>query len=332
MNFNDLTRVWEDLESQRDFSKGAPFQLVCRESLHRIYLGCLGEPQRRAVLFELPIEDARAIKNFSSPSGMECFVRKSNNEKPGCTSCFLVASTRENNSIFALVLSDILSQIADKKTNQAYLKSLRQRIESWKDFFRNQPPQKLSREAEIGLFGELCFLRLLLEKGFTNAVSFWNGPLKAAQDFQFDNLAVEIKSNQGESSQVKISSEDQLDPGSLQLCLGLFNFLSGTDGNTLPELIEKVENALPSDSVEEFQAKLLCVGYLKQNAVLYTDRFLESKQQFFRVKDEFPRISKSALPKNISHVRYRLDLSACENFVMTSEEVFDSLWSPANGK
>jgi hypothetical protein len=332
MNFNDLTKVWETLESQNDFSRGAPFKLVCPESLHRIYLGCLGEPLRRAVLFEIPIEDARAIKNFSSPTGIQCFVKSSKNEKAGNTSCFLVSSTHENNSIFALVLSDILSQIIDKKTNTAYLKSLQQRIESWKEFFKNQPPQKLSREAEIGLFGELCFLKQLLEKGFTNAVSFWNGPLKAAQDFQFDNLAVEIKSNQGETSQVKISSEDQLDPGDLQLYLGLLNFQSGTDGSTLPELIEKVEEVMPGDSVEQFQAKLLCVGYLKQNAALYTDRFLGSKQQFFQVKDDFPRIFRSNLPKNISHVRYKLDLSACENYAITAENLFDSLRSPANGK
>jgi hypothetical protein len=331
MNFNDLTKIWESLESQMNYVKGAPFRLICPESLYRIYIGCLGETQRRTVLFELPEEDARAIKQFTPSTGIQCYVRNTHNEKAGYTSCFLVSSTHENNSIFALVLSDILSHVVDKKTNPAYLKALQQRVETWKDFFKTAPSQKLSHEAELGLWGELYILKELLENGFSNSITFWNGPIKAAQDYQFENASIEIKTNQGDSQQVKISSEDQLEAETPQLFLGLLNVqLSGPEGLTLPALIEEIEKIITDEFLEQFQAKLTCAGYYKQHAALYGDRFTVKQQTFFRIDDNFPKLSRKDIPKNISHVRYKMDLSSCESFQITLVELLDVLRNTAN--
>lgn len=330
MNFNEISQVWTELESRPSSKNKSPVKFVCPDSLFRIFLGLLGEPAQRAVLFEIPSKNAKIIEKFSIPNGINCLIKKTKLERLGNnSSCILISSSYENNAIFTLVLSDIILKIQKENTSDAYLYALKERLQLWKEFFKTQPVQKLTREAEVGLFGELYFLKLLLNKGIHNAVAFWNGPLKTAQDFQFGNFAIEIKSTLGSATKVNIASEEQLDSsGIANLYLGFFNMrLSVVDGLTLPELVEEIEQQIPANFVEEFQAKLVCVGFNRQDVALYTDRFEIQKSIFFGVTEDFPR---TVYPKCISHIRYELDLAGCRNFVIDSADFFDILTRSAS--
>lgn len=72
-----------------------------------------------------------------------------------------------------------------------------ERIAAWQEFMRLRP-EGLSKQAEIGLFGELSVLLDWLRAGGNpqKLADVWTGPLHGARDFCFDDTyALEVKSS-----------------------------------------------------------------------------------------------------------------------------------------
>ena len=75
---------------------------------------------------------------------------------------------------------------------------------------KKQNLDALSENSQIGLYGELYFLRNFL-KSFHNqykCIFSWKGPEKSIQDFQFEDMAIEVKTTHGKNHQkIHIANE-----------------------------------------------------------------------------------------------------------------------------
>ena len=93
--------------------------------------------------------------------------------------------------------ADIVSALSRATTqSDSWLFSLMlARIRAWQEFMRKPRTDLLRPEEELGLFGELTFMREAIAGGaaVTDVVLAWNGPSRSLQDFQTAVIGVEVK-------------------------------------------------------------------------------------------------------------------------------------------
>ena len=156
-------------------------------------------------------------------------------------------------------------------------------------------------------------------RGACAAVEAWHGPLDAAQDFHFADCLVEVKAVGGGSSQVTISSAEQLDVYGSPLFLIIVSLESTPeriDGSfNLPELVSRVRGLLAGNEelLSVFEDRLTLAGYIEREE--YETRiFVLHGIRYYAVRDDFPRVKRSELASAIVDIRYVLDVSRCLEF------------------
>ena len=187
----------------------------------------------------------------------------------------------------------------------------------------------VSVETVRGLFGELWVLRQLLNYtgDASETVSAWCGPDKVHQDFIFRDTAIETKTLSGrERNSVRISSEDQLETLSDRLYLSVLRLVTTSEPSShafsLNELVHIVENELAvAMALDEFYRKISSIGYFELPD--YDEPFfIVANQQFYHVKEDFPRLARSELPDGITRVSYNIRLETIESYKCSEQEVW----------
>jgi len=207
-------------------------------------------------------------------------------------------------------------------------------LRKWKDLFSKRNNQKLSNQEQQGLYGELFFLRKLLNSiDKVKATSSWVGPEMAPKDFQSDMWAVEVKTTSATShSGISINGELQLDESNIEH-LFLYNLIVEVleqNGQTLPEIVASVRELLVDDTIasEMFESKLLLTGYYDLDEEFYKERHYHiRKEQYFQVKDGFPRIKMDELRKGVSEVKYSISLNFSSENLFNEENVINTIVS-----
>lgn len=188
------------------------------------------------------------------------------------------------------------------------------RIRAWQSFMHHGKDGFLSPEKEVGLFGELEFLRELLSSGLpaTIAIDGWEGPFEGIHDFRLGNGAIEVKTTLSPIGfPAQINSLEQLDDALVQpFFLAGIRLALNTSGITLPEQIDGLRNILSKtpEALAMFNSALLNVGFLEGKSNCYSRRFLLSEKKIMRVFDEFPRITRADVKIEIRKAKYELDL------------------------
>jgi len=206
------------------------------------------------------------------------------------------------------------------------------RLGRWQKLLERGRSALLSEGAQIGLFGELLFLREVLLTNLNlppyEAMLCWRGPYGDEQDFSVRGILVEIKSQRDTSdSRVGISSAEQLDPvsGPVFLCHQTFlNSGEHGDGQTLLELVEsllaQVESGDPAAS-DILRSALLELGFEAKPEYGETARALQTRT-FYDVRDGFPRIVPGMIAAGIREVRYTLELATCADYITDMAEIW----------
>ena len=152
----------------------------------------------------------------------------------------------------------------------------------------------------------------------------WNGPIKSAQDFQGERVAIEVKTASSNSLEyVHISSEAQLD-GADRDALYLVSYRierNDATGTTLPEMIKQVALMLDEQQRARFAANLTCLGYTEDDDTFYSKRYSLKERQVYKVEDGFPRVLRADLPQGVMDISYRLALQACDTFAVEFDEI-----------
>ena len=183
---------------------------------------------------------------------------------------------------------------------------------------------RLSEDQEIGLFGELVALdRLIDGVGETKALAAWLGPRAEEQDFVLGEADVEVKTTRSERRIHVIHGLGQLTPtpGRPLHLMSVQVTGAGAAGNgeTLPELIERIRRRLRSGRTD-FDDRLTDCGWEDAQADrLYTTRLLvRSEPRFYNVDGAFPAITSAGLsrivtrPELVRSIDYRIDVTDLE--------------------
>lgn len=183
---------------------------------------------------------------------------------------------------------------------------------------------RLSEDQEIGLFGELVALdRLIDGVGETEALAAWLGPRAEEHDFVLGEADVEVKTTRSERRIHVIHGLGQLTPtpGRPLHLMSVQVTGAGAAGNgqTLPELIERIRRRLRSGRTD-FDDRLTDCGWEDAQADrLYTTRLLvRSEPRFYTVDGAFPAITSAGLsrivtrPELVRSIDYRIDVTDLE--------------------
>lgn len=336
----DLDEVWSAIEDESAAPGAGQIGRLLPVPGAKVYL-TQSRPQRQVGFrVETHEKPGRLWKDVRSSQGLDIRVEA----RPGQTPALqLTELDLRFHNVFVALIRDlirgltVLSEHADDD-RPLVLDFLAARISSWQACLKANN-DGLSGERRAGLFGELSTLRLLVEAGVDRhlVVDKWTGPDNAVQDFQFSELALEVKaSRQTQPVNVRITSERQLDISTHERLLLLHYGLderSDGSGETLPQTVEMIRGLMTEDPHASLllDEKLTTYGYLDLHAPRYADRSYSIRSiDYFDVVDKLPRIVEADLPVGIGRVSYDLSLAACEPYRLpeeTARELFEGVKS-----
>ena len=177
----------------------------------------------------------------------------------------------------------------------------------------------LSRERQVGLFGELATLLAVgREVGMAAALAAWRGPQREEHDFGLSGLDLEVKTTTAETRVHWIAGLTQLLPtaGRVLVVLSIQITAAGAGpGASLTDLVYASRAAAGGRGVL-LEDGLRDAGWHDRHADLYSHRWtLRSTPTFHRVDDAFPAITPAGLTvatpaaHRIVDLRYRIDVT-----------------------
>lgn len=233
--------------------------------------------------------------------------------------------------IFLSVCVDLMDT-AEKSgaDGAAALNAVIARIGEWQRLLKIPRGDLMSKEAQIGLWGELRVLRDLFLAYLPVAVAAeaWSGPCGGEQDFSLAGLTLaEVKTQSAASDRmVKISSADQLDGGSGVLFLVHQTIAPSPQGITLQGMVNAVRDDVRGDIAAFGRVGRSLREYGFADRKDYDEApFCLSRRKIYRVDGNFPCITRAQIPAGVSDVRYDIDISACEPFIAEEKTVTERI-------
>lgn len=214
-----------------------------------------------------------------------------------------------------LFLCDIIDRVQTKGESLATAAEVV--LQGMGSILRRQ--SSLTREQEVGLFGELLVLNhLLTDMNPGDAVKSWKGPQSEEHDFVFGEFDLEVKSTTSDERVHWITNARQLEPVEnrpLKLASLQLTPKGGVGSCTLAVLVDHLVDIL-GDATPSFLRILESSGYAREDADLYQTQWaLRDEATCFTVDDEFPKITRDELARlplgadRIKALRYQVKLT-----------------------
>ncbi|WP_418791785.1 PD-(D/E)XK motif protein [Phosphitispora sp. TUW77] len=285
----------------------------------------------RHILF-LQCNPEDAAKGHKYPVWKGISIEFSGFDNSGIDGCFVRIEQREGSAdeVYLAVCDDLCSCL--EGIDRANLrKKLSEALERWRRFFLLRDSIKLTREEQLGLFGELWVLRsMLLNDVGLQAIACWKGPYHEVFDFSLNNMSIEVKATAASMPyKAFISNEmqlnDQLAGGTLVLCFVAVQ-PSDTSGETLGDVVKGIEDCIGIDETacSVFKDKIFGCGLGKPYIDNYATRYIIKEHEYFNVKEGFPRILGEDVPNGLGDISYSLEISACANYRMSDQEFWQA--------
>lgn len=290
--------------------------------------------QQRRIYVDITNEnwDEEQLQSFPKWRGIDIGQEYFSQIGPLKEKNFLVVSqiVEEGEEIFERVLQNLVDHILIEEELPLYT-VVYEVLDRWHNFFKRKWDSKLTLEEEMGLFGELYYINKWLENFPQEPpliIKDWKGPLKNRIDFVSKNSGVEIKTVAPRiRDEIKISNEKQLElnPVTDRLFLYVLKVeVNESVGKSLQNIIEAIEKQLieraPSLAVK-FNDLLLEVGVMSED---YDENyFFVHEELAYNANASFPKLTSENLPIGITNVSYSIDLSHCNNFKVSLEDVFN---------
>ena len=236
--------------------------------------------------------------------------------------------------IFISTINKIICKIfLENKTGNDAIKSFLEHLHNHKDFFESEGgPKILSIEAQIGLFGEVFFLNNILSNkiNIIEANNYWTGPYKK-YDFTTLKIFLETKTSTSKSNKIINTSMNQINPNQERpLFLVFLNLNESNNGINLNDLINDFRNKLDKSSLEslnDFNLKLLKVGYHESHSENYTKNYEVKLIKYFFISKDFPHVKDISKPDAIEDlkVNYKINLDKCNNFLINENDFLNKI-------
>ena len=221
---------------------------------------------------------------------------------------------------------DFLSNMKGVNESEPAVKCLLSTLQTWINFFKSISSKKLTEEEQLGLYGELFFIKKLIDKSknINDVIERWLGPDRNDKDFVFDNVLIEVKATKVKAPVIKITSENQLNnPSQTDFFLSLFVFdIIPGKTDTLNSIIELISGKMNNHSIDIFNERLEEVGYyIKDKEHYFGKRYVLRDNLNYKVIDKFPKIIYGKVMEGIHNVEYSIQPSACSSFKKDFEEI-----------
>ncbi|MAD75695.1 MAG: hypothetical protein CML20_13065 [Rheinheimera sp.] len=297
-----------------------------------VQAGLRSPNNEEAVLFSFP--NARITNRERLPEGKGFLVEKTETFGSGGVRLALTRKIDGDLELFTTMVCDIVGSIdvaaAANMSESGLLQTLIKRVLHWQRFMsRNTNP--LSPEAELGLAGELYFVKVLLKSHLPSEVvlNAWVGPEDAQQDFLLGQGAIEVKATMSSSGfPVKIGSLEQLDDAvASPLFLAAVKFVGTDEGMTLSGMVTDIEHILREEPemVNLFYERLLLAGYTASHSEQYTRQFEPKEQRIFIVTNDFPRMTTASVPAGVIRAIYEINLDQVKGFFIELDTMLKKL-------
>jgi len=225
-------------------------------------------------------------------------------------------------TVFGRLCQDLVDAAEGVPDEKALVALFRDRLNLWKKLFQHGGSGFLQPHEIKGLIAELLVLERLIGNGakpLSETVAGWVGPLAADQDFLYSDRALEVKAIAPGADTVSISSLEQLDCA-VPMHVAVFVLRAATAGepgavglNALTAKIEGLIAASP-EALTSFQDRLLEARYV-EHEFYDTVLFEPISHSYYRVSEEFPRLTRTMVPKGIASANYALELGSLACFL-----------------
>jgi hypothetical protein len=327
-------QIWEQLENDLSFSHGLLLRRYSGSVLPDVFIAIKSPERLRCIAAQVSSSISINLSDFSNLKDISLELIP-DEKSPDKNVLLIKLLENQHKDIFSVLCEDLIENIASITDEKRLIRELLNRFEKWKSLFNKATSNGLTPEEQRGLFGELYFLRkfLLNNADFRNVVDSWVGCEKQVRDFQSGSWSVEAKTSSGNNHQkVHISSERQLDTSNVE---NLFLYHLSLEpkqnsGETLNEIVNSVSEILHSDAsaLSRFKSKLLEGGYFDHHKSLYEMvGYVIRQEQFYEVKNEFPRIEEKDIRSGVGDVKYTIIISQCAEFTVTEQHVFQTIQS-----
>lgn len=285
---------------------------------------------RRHILVRVPEEEPKSFgERYSRGISVQSVVMTSDDAGGDVTFVEISCLDRAGHA----ALDTVALELVDAVTNQSGVGRVRQVqsvLAKWRKFWSGIDRDLLSRELQLGLFGELWFLArwLIPAIGPEASVDGWRGPLGARNDFEFPGCAIEVKTSGRTDGAHQIHGLEQLlEPAGGSLFV--FSLLvreeaSATD--SLVGLVSELRATLATDEaiLARFESMLTAADFDDRHVAEYDKLRLRIRGQgLYRVADGFPRLVPPSIvggvPSGVSNVTYELRLDGAARWLVAQE-------------
>lgn len=327
-----IDQIWTELESEMPPESGILYKRLSGEVLPPVYIALKYPEKFRCIAAHL--DSGSVISSDNQNILRDIRIEKMiDNKNPGKCFFLIVLANNQHRDIFSTLSEDLINRVSSITEEKELIKQLINRLGKWRLLFEKIGQQGLSNEAQIGLYGELFFLRKFLQKIGNDlfCIETWKGPEKAVQDFQQADWAVEIKTTHGKNHQkLHISSERQLDTSLIPRIFLIHYSLEvrQNHGESLNEVVDILFQALLRSPIayNSFKFKMLEAGYFDIHRHLYAETGYSLRQEhIYKITHDFPKITEANVPVGVGDVRYSIIVPAIDDMTLNESELFETL-------
>ena len=318
IDINKISDTWKKISSETN-SPGKYSRNIFIDCKILIRASVINQTNTRCVefIFDKNILNKKKI-SFKETKGIKVDVEKEDNYEDKLILCIYLKSSAFIDTYLKL-LEKIITAIYTIENHESSLHKIITYLSSWRKCFEDEHYDGLSKEEQIGLYGELSFIKEIYSKQISpeKIINYWHGPEGGLHDFKFSDYLVEIKTFSKNKNKIRISNVDQLNYKFFtNLYLGCVEIENNNSGLTLVNLIDDLKNSIFKENhiQEQFNEKLSLYGYLEIHKDNYTNKFLVSNINYYKVKEGFPSILKKDLVEGITDIYYAIELTNCEKF------------------
>jgi hypothetical protein len=317
MNLNQLNDIWNTFPENTILSE-FEYKLISTETIPLLNIGKT-ENGNRCLVLEIP-----KSSNLSFPESIKEHIELRFFKKENCL-CIILKDNLYCDLFDDLTIS-IFYKIQFINDPNEYCKQFVQYFYKWVSFFEKNQSQLLKKEIIQGLFGELLFLKYLINNSqyipIDDILNAWKGLKGTSHDFIFENIDYEVKTILSHINHVKISSEYQLEntPGKT-LELVIIDVIENIENSlSIKDLVEEIRKIIIDKFADNFIVinSLLIKGITLDNIKDYDSwRFSLNKMSFFDcMNPNFPKIIKSEIPVEISNIKYGITVSLIQEYLI----------------
>lgn len=249
-------------------------------------------------------------------------IVRAEREHDGTWILLLTLEDAKFSEVFTQLCGHVHEKVSEAMTETAGITTAMECFAEWRQLFQGSKKRVLNMEECRGLFAELDFGFNVLGRrvGSSMVVEGWQGPYGSDQDFQFVDVHYEVKSRHASTHALRIASEYQLDGDNIVLvsvevadsAKSLPGFMSLAD----KAVLARDSLALDDGDLEAFDSALDELGF-DPSEEFYGRMYFSSRSfDYYIVSDDFPRIRPRDLATGVAGVKYRLELTALDQFAI----------------